>query len=90
MSATFFVSGGTISGTGAQFGINIDGSDYQVCQFVVNDGTRNIASGSRVLVGVNAGTFTVNMRLRKTGGGTLLNMNATDDYVTMTLVEIGA
>lgn len=86
MTITCFCSVAT--GTVVRFGVQINGSDYDVAQFYFNNTGEHLqVAGVRRIPGIPAGTYTVQPRwYRQAGTGTLAT--DTSDWLTVHATEV--
>jgi len=77
----------TVDGTAARFGVNVDGTDWEICGCLVSAVNQHMQfSGERTIPGPGVGEFTVRGRVRRLNGGNVtIDSN---DYISLTVAEI--
>lgn len=72
------------------FGVNINSTDTDVAQLTYNTANNHTqTSGTKVITGLAAGTYTVQIRWKRTGGAGTVTVDGAD-WVSMTVQEVPA
>ena len=70
-----------------KFGVLVDGTDYDVCQSILNATlTIGFAAGDVIITGVAAGTYTIQGRWKR-AGGTGTPSRSVNEWFSMTVAE---